>query len=100
MSTYFLVDLREIKSPKMMEDYRARINPVVEKFGGHYVVIGGPFQVLEGSYQPVYPVMIEFPTAEAARRWYESDDYRELKQMRLTATVSNAFLMEGPAPKR
>jgi len=100
MPAYFLVDVREIKDPKMMEAYRARINQVVDQFGGHYVVIGGPFQVLEGTYQPVFPVMIEFPTAEAARRWYDSEDYRELKQMRLKATVSNAFLMEGASAMR
>lgn len=97
MAAYYLVDVREIKDPVKMADYRARINPVVERFGGRYVVIGGPVQVLEGSYQPVFPVMIQFPSIDDARRWYNSDEYRELKALRLEATVSNAFLMEGPA---
>jgi uncharacterized protein (DUF1330 family) len=39
---------------------------------------GGPFQVLEGSYLPVFPVRIEFPVLEAARRWYDSEEYRKL----------------------
>ena len=59
MSAYYFVDVLEIKDPVIMGDYRTRINGVVERFGGRYVVIGGPFQVLEGSYQPVFPVMIE-----------------------------------------
>jgi uncharacterized protein (DUF1330 family) len=95
MPAYFMVDIREIKDKAKMNDYRARINPVVERFGGRYIVIGGPFRVVEGSYQPVFPVMIEFPSMADARRWYDSEDYRELKALRLSATVSNAFFMEG-----
>jgi uncharacterized protein (DUF1330 family) len=95
MSAYYMVDIREIKDDAEMKDYRARISPVVERFGGRYIVRGGPVQVLEGSYQPVFLVMIEFPTMADARRWYDSEEYRELKALRLSATVSNAFFMEG-----
>ena len=95
MSAYYLVDIREIKDAAKMEEYRARIKPVVEKFGGRYVVRGGPVEVVEGSWQPVFPVMIQFPTLDDAHRWYNADEYRELKQLRLAATVSNAVFMAG-----
>ena len=95
MAAYYLVDVREIKDEAKMRVYRARINPVVERFGGRYIVIGGPARVVEGSYEPVFPVMIEFPTMADAHRWYDSEDYRELKALRLSPTVSNAFFMEG-----
>ena len=39
--------------------------------------------------------MLEFPSMEQARRWYDSEDYRELKQLRLAATVANGFFMNG-----
>jgi uncharacterized protein (DUF1330 family) len=100
MPAYYLVDVREIKDAAKMDEYRARINPIVERFGGRYVVIGGPVQVLEGSYKPVFPVMIEFPSIADARRWYDSEEYRELKALRLSATVSNAFFMEGTPASR
>ena len=100
MAAYYLVDIREIKDNAKMQDYRARITPVVERFGGRYVVIGGPVEILEGSYQPIFPVMIEFPTMADARRWYDSADYRELKALRLSATASNAFFMEGAPARR
>ncbi len=95
MPAYFLVDVIEIKDAAKMERYRTQVAPVVARFGGRYIVIGGPFQVVEGSYQPTFPVMIQFPTMVEARRWYDSEDYRELKNLRLTATASNAFFMEG-----
>ena len=95
MPAYYLVDVREIKDAAKMEEYKARVTPVVEKFGGRYVVIGGPCEVVEGTYQPVFTVMIQFPSLDEARRWYNSEDYRELKKLRLAATVSNAVIMAG-----
>ncbi len=51
--------------------------------------------MVEGSYQPTFPVMIQFASMDQARLWYDSEEYRELKNLRLSATVSNAFFMEG-----
>lgn len=95
MPAYFLVDVREIKDAAKMQEYRVRVPAVIEKFGGRYLVRGGPFEVVEGSYQPVFPVILEFPSMEKAHEWFDSEDYRELKRMRLEATVSNAFFMAG-----
>jgi len=95
MPAYFLVDVREVKDARKMEQYKARVAPVVEKFGGRYIVRGGPFEVVEGTYKPVLPVMIEFPSMDQARRWYDSEEYRDLKQLRLAATVSNGVFMTG-----
>jgi len=95
MPAYFLVDVREVKDAAKMEEYKARVAPVVERFGGRYVAIGGPFEVVEGSYQPVFPVMIQFPSMAQASRWYDSEEYRDLKRLRLAATVSNAVFLAG-----
>jgi uncharacterized protein (DUF1330 family) len=95
MPAYFWVDIREIKDAAKMDEYRSRVAPTVEKFGGRYLVRGGPFEVVEGTYQPVRLAMLEFPSMDQARSWYDSQEYQELKQMRLTATVSNGFFMTG-----
>jgi len=95
MPAYFLVDIREVKDAAKMEQYRARVRPVVEKFGGRYLVRGGPFQVVEGEWSPVFPVMVEFPSMEDARRWYDSEDYRELKKLRLAATSGSGVFLDG-----
>jgi len=39
MPAYFLVDIREIKDAAKIEEYKARITPVEEKFGGRYLVL-------------------------------------------------------------
>ena len=97
MAAYFFVDIREINDAARMEEYRANVGAIVQKFGGRYIVVGGPFQVVEGSYQPVFPVMLEFRSMTDARKWYDSDEYRDLKNLRLAVTVSNGFFMAGPS---
>ena len=39
--------------------------------------------------------IIEFPTADTARRWYRSDDYQEALKTRLLASAGRLFLIEG-----
>ena len=95
MAAYFLVDTREVKDAAKMDEYKARVTPVVEKFCGRYLVTGGPLAVVEGEWRPVFPVLIEFPSMDAARRWYDSEDYRELKQLRLSATSGSGVFLAG-----
>jgi uncharacterized protein (DUF1330 family) len=95
MPAYFFVDIREFKDPAKMDEYRSRVAPTVGKFGGRYIVRGGPFELVEETYQPVRLAMLEFPSMDQARRWYDSEEYRELKRLRLAATVSNGFFMTG-----
>jgi uncharacterized protein (DUF1330 family) len=95
MPAYFLVDIRGIKDAAKLEEYKARVTPVVEKFGGRYLVIGGPLEVVDGEWRPVFPVLIQFPSMEQARGWYDSEDYRELKQLRLGATAGRGVFLAG-----
>ncbi len=95
MSAYLLFDLRQIKNRAKMELYQEQVLSTVDLYGGRFVVMGGRCEVKEGNAQPVYPVMIEFPTLEQARRWYDSREYRPLKRLHLAAVDSNAFIMQG-----
>lgn len=95
MAAYCFFDILEVTDPPKMEEYRNRIVAVVQRFGGRYLAAGGPFDVVEGNWKPVFPVIIEFPSLEQAHRWYDSDEYRELKQMRLAATKGNAVFIKG-----
>lgn len=95
MSAYFFFDVQEITDQDKMDKYRQGVFETVEKYEGNYRVIGGHPQVLEGDWKPVFPVVIEFETAEKARCWYDSPEYRDLKNLRLSATKGNMFLLDG-----
>ena len=95
MPTYCLFDNIEVTDPAKLEEYKERAAPVVVQYGGRYVVLGGKVDRVEGDWQPVFPVIIEFPSLAQAHRWYNSKEYRELKALRLSAVKSSAVFIEG-----
>jgi uncharacterized protein (DUF1330 family) len=95
MSAYYFLDVLEVTDPLKLEHYRDGVLATVEQYGGRYLTVGGQTSVVEGDWQPVFPVLIEFPNLEQARRWYDAEEYRELKKLRLAATKGNAVLLEG-----
>lgn len=95
MPAYFFVDLLEVTDPDKLERYRRVVLETVEQFGGRYLTVGGQCDVVEGNWRPVFPVLIEFPSLEQARRWYVSDIYHEPKALRLDAAKCNAVFIEA-----
>ena len=67
----------------------------VEKYGGKFLVRGGQMLTLEGHWKPKRLVVTEFPTIEQARRWYDSEEYRALKALRLRTARGSVVLVEG-----
>jgi hypothetical protein len=56
---------------------------------------GGKIDLLEGDPMPEGIFIIEFQTADAARQWYQSDDYQEALKVRLSSSRGRVFLIEG-----
>ena len=95
MSAYYLFDNITVKDPERLEEYKALAAPLVAAHGGRYVVLGGPTEVLEGTWSPVFPVVIAFDDVAAARGWYESEAYQQIKRIRHAAVDCNAVLIHG-----
>ena len=100
MAAYCFLDVLEVADPEKLEKYRNGVLLTVESYGGRYLTVGGKLDVVEGDWQPVFPVLIEFPGLEQAHRWYDSEEYHELKVLRLEATKGNAVFIEGTEFKR
>jgi uncharacterized protein (DUF1330 family) len=94
MAAYFIVDI-DIRDAAFLEKYRKRMPATLAKYGGRYIVRGGTFETLEGNWKPKRLLLLEFPSVEHAKQWYDSEDYRPLKAMRLKASSSNVILVEG-----
>ena len=95
MSAYCIFDIREIVDRAKMAKYREGVAPTVEQYGGRYLTLGGPFDVIEGDWRPVFPVILEFPSLERAHQWYDSEEYRELKDLRLQGSKGSAVFIQG-----
>jgi uncharacterized protein (DUF1330 family) len=85
----------EVTDPVEYEEYRKLVPASVAAFGGRFVVRGGAFEVLEGDWQPKRLIVLEFPSVEQARAWYDSEEYREAKTLRLRTANSSVVIVAG-----
>jgi uncharacterized protein (DUF1330 family) len=97
MPAYVIVEVR-VTHPEPYAGYRDLATASVARHGGRFLVRGGAVTPLEGDWQPERLVVLEFPSVDAARSWYESDDYQEALKVRLANSVGKAVIVEGYAP--
>ena len=69
--------------------------PSVARHGGRFLARGGALDVLEGDWEPERLVVIEFASTEAARAWFDSDDYREARAVREGAGNWRMVVVDG-----
>jgi uncharacterized protein (DUF1330 family) len=94
VAAYIIADVT-VTDPAAMEEYRKRVPATLTPFGGRFIVRGGAHQTVEGDWKPNRLVILEFPSMEHAHRWYDSEEYREPKAMRLRAGRTNVVLVDG-----
>jgi uncharacterized protein (DUF1330 family) len=97
MPAYVVVDIT-VRDKAEYERYKGAAAAAVAAYGGRYLVRGGNVQVLEGSWLPPRFVILEFPTAEAARAWWASSEYGPAKALRQSVADTNMILVEGTSP--
>ena len=81
MAAYVVVDVERTDLERAAR-YSEMSGPSVERHGGRFLARGGALDVLEGDWEPERLVVIEFASTEAARAWFDSDDYREARAVR------------------
>ncbi len=94
MATYVIGDIQITDHPAYQTHVAGALASIA-RFGGRVVAGGGKIDLLEGGPMPERVFIIEFPGADAARRWYRSDDYKAALQTRLSASHGRVFLIEG-----
>ena len=94
MPAYLIVQLT-IHDPDTYDRYRVETPALIERFGGRFVVRGGDPEVLEGGARPGRVVVVEFPSRERAKRFYESPEYQAILPLRAAASEGTAVLVDG-----
>jgi uncharacterized protein (DUF1330 family) len=94
MPAYIVLDV-EVQDPKVYEQYKELAPPAIAAYGGRYLVRGGPTQTLEGVWKPSRLVILEFPTADKARAWWDSREYAAAKKLRQGCARTEMVLIEG-----
>ncbi len=62
MSGYVLAQIKDIKDNEIYKQYVEKVTPIVEKFGGKFLIRGGQFQTVEGKWEHTRNVLIQFPS--------------------------------------
>ena len=94
MAAYLIANI-DVRDAAGFDDYRQKVTSVIEKFGGRFLVRGGDIRHLEGKLPLDRLTVLEFPTMEAAQRFYDSAEYAPLLKLRLASTRSDLVLVRG-----
>ena len=94
MPAYVIVET-DISDTEQYEKYKAASPTAIAAGGGHFLVRGGELAVLEGDWHPSRLVLLEFDDLAAAKRWYESDIYKETKKLREGAARLHIVAVQG-----
>ena len=94
MPAYVVTDVT-VLDPDKFEEYRKTAGPTSAEFGGKYLVRGGKLEALEGQWAPTRFVIIEFPSVEKAKAWWNSQSYAGPKAIRQACAKSNFIVVEG-----
>ena len=94
MAAYLVVDLT-ITDPEGFARYRDMVPPTIGAYGGRYIVRGGAITPLEGDWTPRRITILEFPSVEQAKAWWDSPEYAEAKALRQQTATTNLIAVEG-----
>ena len=94
MAAYLFANVEIFDAPGF-QDYQSKVAPTLQAYGGRFVVRGGRSEVLEGEFPLHRMVMLEFPSYELAKQWYDSPGYAPLIPMRQKTARTAVIVMEG-----
>ena len=93
--TAYLIAEEHVTDPEGFRNYLKQVVPTIQHLGGKILAAGGTIETFEGDWHPNRLVILEFESAEQAKRWNNSDEYTPLKDIRLKTTNSQAVLVQG-----
>lgn len=92
---YVIADVK-VSDPERYKQYMLLSPAAMAAASGQFVVRGGRHETLEGHWQPNRLVVIRFPSYEAAKAFYDSEQYRAARAARAGATeYFNMVVVEG-----
>jgi uncharacterized protein (DUF1330 family) len=94
MSAYVIVEVT-IEDPVEYEEYKKLTPAAVTAFDGKFIVRGGETDTLEGDWNPERIVVLEFPTVERAKEWWDSPLYTTAKLIRQRAAKTKMIIVQG-----
>ena len=94
MAKGYVIVTELIKDPAGMAEYGKAAGKAMAA-GVKVLAVDTEFEVLEGEWPVTQTVVLEFESPEAARAWYESEEYQAAIPLRQAAADCNAVIVNG-----
>ncbi|MDO5132717.1 MAG: DUF1330 domain-containing protein [Eubacteriales bacterium] len=96
MSCYFLIDtyIDPDKGRGEYDEYIERVRPIVESYGGKYLVRSENVISLSRLRAPQRVIVIRFPSKEALHACFGSREYREIQEKRAGSVDARGVIVE------
>lgn len=94
MPAYIIVQI-SVHNASEYEDYKLLTPASLENYGGKFVVRGGQTETLEGDWNPERLVILQFPTVQKAKDWWNSPEYAPAKKLRHKTATSQMIVVQG-----
>lgn len=94
MSVYFVAQI-SIHDEPLYQQYLDGTSEVFARYNGRYLAVDSAPVTIEGSWPAGRVVIIEFPSEQDFRSWYESAEYQAILRHRLMSAQCNSVLVKG-----
>jgi len=94
----YLIAEHIVTDAAKFDEYRTKVGPMINKYGGRYLTKGGTHKLPEGGHwKPERVVIIEFPDMSSLNAWYNSAEYQPLITLRkqCTSELDMLITLEG-----
>ena len=94
MSAYIIASIH-VTDPEKYKNYMALSPGAVAAAGGKFIVRGGNLEILEGDWSRPRIVIIQWPTRDAAKAFYDSALYSAARAAREGAAEFSMIVVDG-----
>ena len=97
MAAYLFIKTK-IRDPEQYAKYVQAVRPLAARWGSRFIVRSRPVEVLEGAadqWGDFLLLVSQWPSVEAAKEFWSSDDYRAVRALRADAGDVHVMLTEA-----
>ncbi len=91
----YLIARVEVTDWGRYREYMKATPGAIERFGGRFIVRGGEMATLEGPEETRRVVVIEFPSLDRAKAFYNSEEYSQARKLRAGAATGQFLAVDG-----
>ena len=90
----YVLAFLNVQDKEVMQEYRKMTGPIIKEHGGKLLAASPNPDIREG-YIAGVAAIIEFPSLENAKQWYDSQGNQNAKAVRDRGVITTMMILEG-----